>query len=393
MAGPNTDLFSGSGATGVPPDEAINNVARIELLAHWALEARKGNVDFWPEKGFCGNPRSPILMYCNPGKYNPDGYKTIANYTQAVRDAQVNTFLSHRIARSLYKKAWFAITRLFKFRSGPIKREILGAPSKTRGEYIKVVAARYHLEPALLAGVILVEQRDQSEAEDIADAFSLSYKRMKTSIGLGQVRALSVQIYGLLDDVIDIDEMAMLTWDSSWLELLSDEALNINATAKYLRLVANAGAEVQEHGTNSLLEKDPLTCDQHWTSNGRYNNSALLDLTVMGEYSSQWSNQLDSRMPATVPATVVRSSDNIMLSVTQDFWDKARRHYYLRVLASQYTSCPFDPTTLRTGVQRFDKQGSTWVYRVNEDNKFFITNWADFLPIAYEDCKRSGFFS
>ncbi|HEX8721625.1 MAG TPA: hypothetical protein VF736_13400, partial [Pyrinomonadaceae bacterium] len=121
--------------------------------------------------------------------------------------------------------------------------ESYGGQLPSRADVIRAAAARYDLEPELVAAVILAEQRDQTRNEDAKDytAATSSLTRANTSIGLGQVVISTARRGDLFSDLVAADSRAQLSHDDI-AGLLADDAANIFAAAKYIRSVADAAA-------------------------------------------------------------------------------------------------------------------------------------------------------
>jgi hypothetical protein len=115
----------------------------------------------------------------------------------------------------------------------------------TRAEVISAAARQYNLDPNVLAGVILHEQRDQSRKEDTADFAGATLAGRDTSIGLGQIlmSTATKNNADLLSDTVDPQTRATLSRNDVARLLTSDEH-NIYATARYLRQIADQGATV-----------------------------------------------------------------------------------------------------------------------------------------------------
>lgn len=112
----------------------------------------------------------------------------------------------------------------------------------SRADVIRAAAARYNLEPELVAAVILAEQRDQTRNEDAKDyTGATSLASANTSIGLGQVVISTAQRGDLFSDLIAADSRGRLAHDEI-AGLLADDTANIFAVAKYIRSVADAAA-------------------------------------------------------------------------------------------------------------------------------------------------------
>jgi hypothetical protein len=105
-----------------------------------------------------------------------------------------------------------------------------------------VAGKKYDLEPALIAGFILAEQRDQSQNEDAKDYLgAVSLASANTSIGLGQVVISTVRKHELFDDFQAIGTSKSASQETIAQMLTSDE-FNIIAVARYIRWVADRAA-------------------------------------------------------------------------------------------------------------------------------------------------------
>lgn len=115
----------------------------------------------------------------------------------------------------------------------------------SRADVIRAAAARYDLEPELVAAVILAEQRDQTRNEDAKDyTAATSVLQPSTSIGLGQVHISTARRGDLFADLVSADTRSGLSHDDI-ARLLADDAANIFAVARYIRSVADAAASAQ----------------------------------------------------------------------------------------------------------------------------------------------------
>lgn len=119
--------------------------------------------------------------------------------------------------------------------------EAYGDTLPTRAEVIEAAAERYNLDPSVVAGFILHEQRDQSLREDAADFGGATLGGGDQSIGLGQILMSTAMKNGadLLADTVDPETRATLD-RSAVARLLASDEHNIFATARYLRSVADA---------------------------------------------------------------------------------------------------------------------------------------------------------
>lgn len=117
-------------------------------------------------------------------------------------------------------------------------------PSRT--QVIRAAGNRYNLEPELIGAVLLTEQRDQSQNEDRVDYQSAdSMIDKNTSIGLGQVVVTTAQRNDLFSGLLTQSRRREINNDhDDTARLLTSDEFNIFATAKYIRQVANAGANL-----------------------------------------------------------------------------------------------------------------------------------------------------
>ena len=422
---PKTDYFTGSGATGVPVQEAASLGARIELLSTIGVEhgwkAAKAFTGFGDMPKWCKDPKSPIRHYCNPGVHNTQGYNYYLKLQQSTRDSQAQQFLTKNIARTDLAQFSFEWRDASEYADASMKTEIVEAPDKTRAEYIKTVGNRYDLEPEVIAAIILTEQRDQSEAEDIMDFYLATViRREATSVGLGQVTPLTAKIHDLLGDVFPGYSYSNMVEVA---RLLTDEALNINATGKYLRMIADAGAQVENQNKNDLHKRDSR-CGE--PNDGTYTNDALKNLSVLSQHSSSWSSIEDPEIAGmqSPPSSITDVQTNSSFSPSSELWEYARDHYYVGLLAEEYTTCPFDevrkrtydtarqvtypdksgpqtmsvsagdtkilPGVLKFGISVFQQQNNNWVYR--SDILKALSAWRLWAAQAFADCKRTGLF-
>jgi hypothetical protein len=115
-----------------------------------------------------------------------------------------------------------------------------GLPS--RAAVMRAAGRVYRLDPALIAGFILAEQRDQSRNEDAVDYASAVHPlaRHNSSIGLGQVVVTTAQRHDLFSRLLGTVRLSL---DRNQVaELLVSEEFNIFAVAKYIRLTADGAA-------------------------------------------------------------------------------------------------------------------------------------------------------
>jgi hypothetical protein len=113
---------------------------------------------------------------------------------------------------------------------------VWGPLPPARAELIAVAARQYGQEPALLAALLLAEQRDQSAQEE-AKHYALAAEGAASAVGLGQVAVPAVTHHALLSEVL-APEVLRHASPLHLARLLADDALNIMAAAKYLRIVS-----------------------------------------------------------------------------------------------------------------------------------------------------------
>jgi hypothetical protein len=119
----------------------------------------------------------------------------------------------------------------------------------SRLQVMRAAGAAHNIEGALVAAIILAEQRDQSRVEDARDFIGALVFSRNTSIGLGQVVPSTARRNDLFADLLtdrsstsgastarSNANQAQMAW------LLSSDETNIFAVARYIRILANAGA-------------------------------------------------------------------------------------------------------------------------------------------------------
>jgi hypothetical protein len=119
----------------------------------------------------------------------------------------------------------------------------------SRLQVMRAAATAHNIEGALVAAIILAEQRDQSVVEDARDFTVGLVGERNTSIGLGQVVPSTARRRDLLADTLTNRSTmysattgrgnlnhAQLVW------LLSSDETAILAVARYIRILANGGA-------------------------------------------------------------------------------------------------------------------------------------------------------
>lgn len=120
--------------------------------------------------------------------------------------------------------------------------DLYGGQSPSRADVIRAAAARYKLEPELVTAFMLAEARDQSQREDAAEyTATVSVVQYDGSIGLGQVLPSTARKYDLFADLLPERIRRNLSHNDTARLLASDE-VNIFATARYIRQIADEGA-------------------------------------------------------------------------------------------------------------------------------------------------------
>lgn len=195
--GAGSQPFSGSGATGLDPKR--QSISKIDK----ALLAFKHE--------------ATVKEYTNPLSEGISGY--LRNLSPQQRRAQGILLLNRPIV-TVYPNSYYGTL-------------------PTRLRIIRLASEKYYLEPALVAAVILAEQRDQSQKEDAKDYIAAtSFMKGDTSLGLGQVKVSTARDYDLFSDLLPNSPTSNLE-HSEISRLLTSEEYNIFAVSKYIRLVAD----------------------------------------------------------------------------------------------------------------------------------------------------------
>lgn len=127
----------------------------------------------------------------------------------------------------------------------------------SRMQVVKAASEAHGLHPDLLGAFLLAEQRDQSRNEDAAEYIAAtSPLRADTSIGLGQVRVLTVRQNDLFADLLSPGTRRGLS-HKKIANLLVSEEFNIFAVARYLRKVADAGSKINRWKLPNTLATFP----------------------------------------------------------------------------------------------------------------------------------------
>ncbi len=218
VSGDPTQPFTGAGASGVTPTDI-----GVPLGDQWRM--------------FTGDPAT-TTAYSNP----VGGLNTyLDTLPPGDRARQAELFLSQPIASPM--------------------TEVWGDRPPSRAQVIEVAARQYNLEPELVAGFLLAEQRDQSRNEDAKDIAAALNAFHNSSIGLGQVVISTARNHELFQDVVSPEYTRVLdTSTYGMTRMLSDDAANIFASARYIRQVADSGSATPL----ATLEARTLAADQQW---------------------------------------------------------------------------------------------------------------------------------
>ena len=192
--------FTGSGATGKNP----TSLSRIPMLKQVGIVTGIG-----PAKKRHKNPLK--------GRY-----EEVEKMSEVNRSRQAELLLNQEIS-SIYEASY----------AGEV-------PSRV--QVVKAAADQYNLEPELVAAMLLVEQRDQSSNEDRADFQAATSIFKNTSIGLGQVRVDTAKKDNLFSGLLSTSSNNKVNKNHNLrAKLLASDEMNIFATAKYIRVVADLG--------------------------------------------------------------------------------------------------------------------------------------------------------
>ena len=173
-----------------------------------------------------------------------------------------------------------------------LHKDAYGDKIPTRAEVIESAAKKYNLDPKVLGGVLLQEQRDQSRKEDAADIGGARLGGGNTSIGLGQVTmgtAMKNKNDLFADTVPDAKVRENLSRDEVARLLTSDEH-NIFAAARYMRGSAERGQTLgsQPNGLDEIKRTYP-GFDPNALSGSKWNADTIK--AMAGDYSANSFNQ------------------------------------------------------------------------------------------------------
>lgn len=202
LIGKKGDAFTGGGATGYDPHRLGIGAADKALLAL--------------------KNAATVNTYSNPIPGSLPGY--LATLSARERKDQA-TLLLKRAIISIVPESY-----------------VQGLPS--RAGIMKLAGKKHRLEPALVAGFVLAEQRDQSQYEDAKDLIAaISIMEGNTSIGLGQVVVSTATRGDLFQDLLTPGTRKSLS-HKKIAHLLTSDEFNIFAVARYIRYVADAAAKL-----------------------------------------------------------------------------------------------------------------------------------------------------
>jgi hypothetical protein len=127
-----------------------------------------------------------------------------------------------------------------------------GGALPSRAQVIKAAATAHNLHGSLVAGFVLAEQRDQTQAEDAKDyQGATSFLQGNTSIGLGQVVVSTARRRDLFADLVTAQTRSTYGLNTtsgpghqSTAQLLASDEYNIFAVARYIRQVADQGSRL-----------------------------------------------------------------------------------------------------------------------------------------------------
>lgn len=173
-----------------------------------------------------------------------------------------------------------------------LHKDAYGDKLPTRAEVIEAAAKKNNLDPKVLGGTLLQEQRDQSLKEDAADIGGARLGGGNTSIGLGQVTvgtAMKNKNDLFADTIPDAKVRENLTRDEVAKLLTSDEH-NIFAAARYMRSSADKGQTLgtPADGLSTIKSRYP-GFDPKSLSGSKWNADTIK--AMAGDYSANSFNQ------------------------------------------------------------------------------------------------------
>ncbi len=163
--------------------------------------------------------------------------------------------------------------------------EAYGNARPTRAAVVEAAARKHNLDPNVLSGFLLAEQRDQSQNEDAKDlAAARSIFQANTSIGLAQMTVNTARANNgeMFSDTLDARTRSRLTHSETAKLLTSDEHA-IFAAARYIRKVADQGSSLSNRKLSSTRTEYP-NLRQSELRNRNWNNDQVS--AVASEYTS-----------------------------------------------------------------------------------------------------------
>ncbi len=273
------DVFTGSGSSGVAASDAYISWWDMWFLSSQVKQAKEEFGKDW---------RDTINT-------ETAGYELIYKYGNPMKMLAPAEYFASLSEEERMERVLVLFGRDINTEFGEMYSDDL--PSRI--QIIKAAAAQYRLEPELVAAIIMAEQIDQSMNEDASD-FQGANWGAGTSIGLGQIEVSSAAKYGLLEQVQNARDNASISGGNSAVigKYLASDEFNIFGVAKYLRIVANLGADAAEspYGGYSFM----------YVGYGAGSISGT-DAAILREHSKDWG-----------------------------------RDVYIVLIGSEYTSKPFD---------------------------------------------------
>lgn len=220
--------FTGAGARGIRPSDIPMGLSEMWDLRSQANDAaeRYGGLDYPKYTRVPG--LEMIYDWSNPIKGDLMAY--VAGLSSSERTQQAQLLFGQEISTA-FPAAYAGVL-----------------PSRI--QVVRAAAATHNLEPELVSGIILAEQRDQSLRETAADFRSATVgQRSASSIGLGQVTVRTAQRLGLFADLLSPQMQRLISANTAVSRsmipgLLASDEFNIFAVARYLRHVANIGSTI-----------------------------------------------------------------------------------------------------------------------------------------------------
>lgn len=210
-------------------------------------------------------------------------YKSYQNPLSGSADEKVNN----------PEKRWDAGTRenqaklMMQQPINSLHKGAYGDKIPTRSEVIDAAAKKNNLDPKVLGGILLQEQRDQSRKEDAADIGGARLGGGSTSIGLGQINmdtAMKNKNDLFADTIPDAKVRENLHRDEV-AKLLTSDDHNIFAAARYMRGSADKGLSLGSEGGGLSNIKDRYPgFDPKSLSGSKWNADTVK--AIAGDYSA-----------------------------------------------------------------------------------------------------------